>query len=93
MPATLVPADDLLRSIRPGDRVTVLVPNGKRIDRPSGKIVQEWKEATGKAVICNHLRDPNNLTVALNMGGKYGTPGLATVENIVAAGKRKAYRE
>lgn len=90
---TLVPAEDLIRSINVGDRVTILVPNGQKINRETGKIEQEWKESTGKAVICNHKRDPNNLTVALNMGGKFGTPGVATVQNIVAVGKRKAYRE
>lgn len=83
----LVPAEDLIRSIKVGDRVTILIPNG------IGRNGVEWKEATGKAVICNHLRDPSNLTVALNMGGKYGIPGVATPENIVAIGQRKAIRE
>lgn len=71
----------LIASIRPRDTVTVLQPAG------IGRNGREWKEATGKAVICNHLRDPSNLIVALDMGGKHGTPGLATVRNIVAVGK------
>jgi hypothetical protein len=70
---------DLIRRIRPGDRVTIRVPNG------CGRDGVEWTERTGKAVICNAARDPNDLTVALNMGGRYGTPGVATVDNIVKA--------
>lgn len=83
----LVPAEDLIRSIKVGDRVTVLIPNG------TGRNGVEYKEATGKAVICNFMRDIFNATVVLNMGGKYGTPGVATPQNIVAIGQRKAIRE
>jgi hypothetical protein len=57
--------------IRPGDRVTILVPSG------FGRNGQEYTEKTGRAVICSGDH------VALNMGGKYGTPGVATVENFV----------
>tara|TARA_B100000614_G_scaffold262489_2_gene296242 strand:- start:5421 stop:5681 length:261 start_codon:yes stop_codon:yes gene_type:complete len=79
-------AANLIRRIEPNDRVTINVPNGR------GRNGIEYKEKTGRAVICNHKRDPNNLTVALNMGGPHGTPGVATVENIVkapAAARRK----
>ena len=79
-------AVNLIRRIKPNDRVTIRIPNGL------GRNGVEWKEKTGRAVICNHLRDPNNLTVVLNMGGAYGTPGVACVENIVscpAAERRK----
>lgn len=93
MPETNVPAEDLLRSIKPGDRVTINIPGGITLDLKTGKFDREWKPATGKAVICNHLSDPNDLTVVLNMGGKHGTPGVCTVDNIVSIGKRKAYRE
>jgi type II secretory pathway component HofQ len=79
--ATWHTPEALISRIKPGDRVTILVSNGVGRNGP------EYKEATGKAVICNHLRDPENLTVALNMGGQYGTPGLATVQNIVCVGK------
>lgn len=68
---------ELLASIRPGDRVTILVPNG------FGRNGQEWKEATGRAVIVS----PGH--VALNMGGRFGTPGVATEENLVAVRKAK----
>lgn len=67
----------LLASIRPGDRVTILVPNG------FGRNGQEWKEATGRAVIIS----PGY--VALNMGGRFGTPGVATEENLVSVRKAK----
>lgn len=67
----------LVSMIRPGDSVTILVPNG------IGRNGQEWKEKTGKAVICSGTH------AALNMGGQYGTPGVATPENIVAIGKVK----
>jgi len=37
--------------IKPGSRVTILVPNGQSIDRQTGKIVQEWTEKAGRAVM------------------------------------------
>lgn len=58
--------------IRVGDRVTILVPNG------IGRHGQEWKEQTGRAVI------PGPHGWALNMGGRFGTPGVATTDNTVA---------
>jgi len=57
--------------IRPGDRVTILVPNGM------GRNGQEWTKKSGRAV----MRGPHGW--ALNMGGKFGTPGVATPENFV----------
>jgi hypothetical protein len=63
---------ELIAKIRHGDRVTILVPNG------IGRNGQEWKEATGRAV----MRGPHGW--ALNMGGRYGRPGVATEKNIVA---------
>lgn len=68
----------LIKSIRPGDRVTILVPAGR------GMHGQEWKEQTGRAVIVS----PDH--VALNMGGQHGTPGVATVGNIVRVRKAKS---
>ncbi len=62
----------LLEAIRPGDKVTILVHAGgigKNID---------WKPKTGRAV----MRGPAGWV--LNMGGKHGTPGIATIENLVA---------
>ena len=70
-------ATELLASIRPGDRVTILVPNG------FGRNGQEWKQATGRATIVS----PGY--VALNMGGRFGTPGVATEENLVSVRKTK----
>ena len=73
----------LFDRIKPGSRVTILVPNGQRIDWNTRKIEQEWKESTGKAV----MRGSHGWV--LNLGGKYGTPGVATPENTVAvSGKR-----
>jgi hypothetical protein len=62
-------------NIKVGQRVTIFIPNGR------GRNGVEYKEATGRAVIVNHARG----TVALNMGGRYGTPGVATPENFVRA--------
>lgn len=78
MPKTLHDPAELVASIRPGDRVTIRVPNG------IGRNGPEWKESTGKAVICSGTH------AALNMGGKYGTPGVATPKNIVRVGQKYA---
>lgn len=65
------------KSIRPGDRVTILVPAG------IGRNGQEWKPTTGKAVMYS-----SNGGWVLNMGGKHGTPGIATEENTVRIRKK-----
>lgn len=75
--ANLFHPSDLLASIRPGDRVTILIPNG------IGRNGQEWKEKTGIARIVS----PGH--VALDMGGRFGTPGVATERNLVCVGKRR----
>ena len=64
-------------TIRPGDRVTILVPNG------IGRNGQEYKEKTGRAV----MRGPAGWV--LNMGGRYGTPGVATEDNMVMVKRGK----
>ncbi|MGH7174774.1 MAG: hypothetical protein ACREGR_00235 [Minisyncoccia bacterium] len=70
--------------IKVGTRLTILVPAGKGIDRATGRIVQEWKEATGRVVMPS-----SHGGWVLNMGGRYGTPGVADVRNIVKInGKR-----
>lgn len=58
-------------NLRPGDRVTILVPNG------IGRNGQEWKEATGTVIIASGTH------ATLNMGGRNGTPGVVTPENFV----------
>ena len=64
----------VLDTIRPGDRVTINISHGTR---------REPQERTGKAV----MRGPAGWV--LNLGGRHGTPGIATEENIVAIkGKR-----
>jgi hypothetical protein len=74
----------LQAKIQHGDRVTIRVPNGQRINHETGKIEQEWTEKTGKAVMHSAVGG-----WVLNMGGRHGTPGLADDENIVAIrGKR-----
>jgi len=72
-----VQGDAIIAQIRPGDRVTILVPAGM------GRGGQEWKESTGRAVIVS----PGH--VALNMGGRHGTPGVATAQNVVSVRKAK----
>ena len=72
--------ETLIANIRPGDRVTILVSNG------IGHNGVEYKERTGRAVICSGDH------VALNMGGRFGTPGVATVKNIVRVNSRKDAR-
>lgn len=59
--------------IKHGDKVTILVPNG------FGRNGQEWKEKTGRAI----MRGPAGWV--LNMGGQYGTAGVATLRNFVKA--------
>lgn len=70
-PITVEPTK-LVAMIRPGDGVTIQVPNG------IGRHGQEWKDAKGRAVICSGTH------AALNMGGRYGTPGVATPDNIIS---------
>lgn len=74
-PEGLKAAVALVASIRPGDKVTVLVPNG------IGRNGPEFKEATGRAVICSGTH------VALNMGGRFGKPGVADPFNVVKVKK------
>ena len=75
----------MVANIRPGDRVTILVPNG------IGRNGQEWCERTGKAIICARPWE-DQTHVVLNMGGRFGTPGVATVKNIVRVNSRKDAR-
>lgn len=58
-------------SIRPGSRVTIMVPAG------IGRSGVEYKPKSGRAV----MRGPAGWV--LNMGGPHGTPGIATPENTV----------
>jgi hypothetical protein len=69
--------ETLLTTIRVGDRVTILVPNG------IGRHGLEWKEATGRAVM------PGPAGWVLNLGGRFGTPGVATPENLVRVRKAR----
>ncbi len=70
--------NEFQKSIRAGDRVTILVPAG------FGRSGQEWKPATGRAVMYS-----SNGGWVLNMGGKHGTPGIATAKNTVRISKRR----
>jgi hypothetical protein len=76
-----VPVKELLASLRPGDRVTILIPNG------IGRQGQEWKEKTGKVVIAPGRHQDH---ATLNMGGQHGTPGIADERNIVRVGQKIA---
>jgi hypothetical protein len=66
-----------LNDVRHGDRVTILVPNG------IGRNGQEWKAKTGRAV----MRGAIPGSWVLNMGGRYGVPGVATENNFVRASR------
>tara|TARA_B100001778_G_scaffold334952_2_gene349492 strand:- start:15720 stop:16013 length:294 start_codon:yes stop_codon:yes gene_type:complete len=82
-----VPAKELLDSAKVGDRITILIPNGR------GLKGQEWKQKTGRCVITpNPILDPVGRPsgVVLNMGGNHGTPGVADERNIVRIGQRIA---
>lgn len=68
----------LLSCISPGDKVTFLRPNGLKL--VGGRAMPEFKEATGRAIICQ--ASPG--VVVVNLGGRFGTPGCVTAENIVS---------
>jgi hypothetical protein len=75
----MINREQLLKSIKHGDRVTIMIPAGM------GRGGQEWKEATGTAVM--HSAEPGGWV--LNMGGRHGTPGLVNERNIVRVKKGK----
>jgi hypothetical protein len=75
-------AMSIIDTIRPGDRVTILVSAGLRFDRQSGKVVQEYKRATGRAVMRSSAGG-----WLLDLGGRYGRPGLADAANVVAVAR------
>ncbi|MGO9370196.1 MAG: hypothetical protein ACLP0H_21395 [Terriglobales bacterium] len=63
--------------IKHGDRVTILVPSGR------GRDGQEYKPRTGRAVMFS-----SHGGWVLNMGGRYGTPGLADETNTLKVNGR-----
>ena len=65
-------ANEFQKTIKHGDRVTIRVPAGLRRNG------MEWAERTGTAVMYS-----SNGGWVLNMGGKHGTPGIATESNTV----------
>lgn len=67
----------LLASVRTGDKVTALFPAGQSSRR--GKVVQEWVPRTGTANGLLIFQDH----VVINLGGRYGTPGVVDASNIV----------
>lgn len=68
----------LIRSIRPGDAVTVKLPAG------IGRHGIDYQEKTGRAVLCFPTH------AVLNMGGRHGTPAVATPDNIIEVRKRRS---
>lgn len=64
--------------IKFGDNVTILVYAGLAITEDRQGTFKTYTKRTGRAM----LKSPG--CWALNMGGKYGVPGVATVENLVA---------
>lgn len=72
---------ELINLIKPGTKVTILIYNGL------GKNGPEYKEKTGRAIMpCSQGG------WVLNMGGKYGTPGIADETNIISVGSMKCSR-
>ena len=71
--------NDLILNCRPGDTVVIRDRFGQT--------------SRGRATICNARLDPNNLTVVLNMGGRFGTPGIATPDNVVSVSGKKSVTE
>jgi len=62
----------LFDRIRPGKRVGILVPSGV------GPLnLQAWSKVEGRAV----MRGPAGWI--LNLGGRHGTPGLASADNTI----------
>ena len=57
---------------RPGDKVRFLVPNG------IGRDGVEYKTVTGRVVMVF------NTHLVVNLGGRYGRPGVVTPENFVS---------
>lgn len=67
------------KDIRPGDRVTILIPNG------IGRDGVEWKAASGRAVFKGAAGN-----WVLNMGGRHGNPAVASPVNFLRfTAKRK----
>lgn len=78
-----VKSQELVNSIKRGDRVTILVYNGYA--RHNGGTVVEWVEKTGTAVMFAR----GGIGWVLNMGGRYGTPGVAAADNTIAVRKAR----
>jgi hypothetical protein len=70
--------NDFQQTIQHGDKVTIRVPAG------FGRDGQEWREATGRAV----MHSAHGGWV-LNMGGPRGTPGIADESNTVRVQKAR----
>ena len=67
----------LVKSLRGGDKVTALFHGGMKL--VGGRAVPEKVERTGK--VNPLLIFPEH--VVINLGGKYGTPGVVDASNIV----------
>ncbi len=72
---------ELVQSIRGGDKVTAMFHAG--IGLKNGRTVQEFKARTGKAN--GLLLFPSH--VVINLGGRYGTPGVVDETNIISVKK------
>ena len=69
-----------LQDVQPGDRVHLFIHNGTNMD---GSL--DYKCVSGRAVIVNSMLDPMDTTVVVNIGGRNGTPAVATAANFVKA--------
>ncbi len=75
---------ELLKSVRGGDRVAALFPAGLKL--VGRKAVPEYKVRTG---VANPLLIfPSHIVV--NLGGRFGTPGVVDARNLVSVNGRRA---
>lgn len=72
----------LFEKVKLGSKVTIKVPQGESIDWNEHKIVQEYKEGTGRCVMLFPAY------AILNMGGPFGTPQVANADNILRVAGR-----
>ena len=70
--------NEFQKTIQHGDRVTIMVPAG------IGRNGVEWAPRTGRAVFIS-----SNGGWVLNLGGRHGTPGIATAENTVKIERKR----
>lgn len=73
------------RNVKAGDRITIRTPRNQertgRVVMRAGSPNERWVKRDGKLA-------PEPAYV-LNMGGAHGTPGIATLDNVVRVSKAR----